>query len=64
MTMGLAMLILSLQGQRKAVGTLMGCSLIGGAVDVWFRLNHGSDKWTGHAVGSAIGIPLTWVLLQ
>lgn len=59
---GLALLAFSLQGQRKAAATLMLCNMVGGIVDVMWCLKHGSEKWIGHVIGSALGAPLVWWL--
>jgi hypothetical protein len=61
--LGLSLVALSLQGQRKAVGTVFACSAVIGMVDSWFCYKHGSEKWLGHAIGSSIGLPLTWLFL-
>ncbi|KAK4553023.1 hypothetical protein LTR86_009947 [Recurvomyces mirabilis] len=64
MWIGAAMLALTLQGQRKAVGTILATGMIGGGVDAWWCYKNGSEKWLPHIIGSSIGIPLSYVLLQ
>ncbi|KAK3670088.1 hypothetical protein LTR78_010028 [Recurvomyces mirabilis] len=64
MWIGAAMLALTLQGQRKAVGTILATGMIGGGVDAWWCYRNGSEKWLPHIIGSSIGIPLSYVLLH
>lgn len=60
-TIGLTILLLSLQGQRKALGTLLGCLLITGLIDMRWCLKHAPGKLGTHAVGTVMFVTLGWV---
>ena len=64
MWVGAAMLALTVQGQRRAVGTILVAGMLGGSVDAWWCYKNGSEKWLGHIIGSSIGLPLSDLLLQ
>ncbi|EMC91442.1 hypothetical protein BAUCODRAFT_39621 [Baudoinia panamericana UAMH 10762] len=63
-SLGLAMLILGLQGQRNALGTLIAVFTLSGGIDAWWCARNNSEKWAGHAIATATGVPLSWWLLS
>ncbi|KAK5738047.1 hypothetical protein LTR17_006290 [Elasticomyces elasticus] len=60
---GLAIMILGYQGERKAVGTILSCVVVTGVIDVGWCVQHGSSKLGQHAVGTAVIAGLGWMLL-
>ncbi|KAK4952104.1 hypothetical protein LTR10_010024 [Elasticomyces elasticus] len=60
---GLAVMILGYQSERKAVGTILSCVVATGVCDVWWCAQHGSTKLGQHAVGTALFAGLGWMLL-
>ena len=65
-SIGLLILTLSLQGHRKAVGTVLGVhAVVSGGIDIWTCLNIGGPRSRyNHAGASGITAVLAWVLFR
>ncbi|KAK3070686.1 hypothetical protein LTR53_010029 [Teratosphaeriaceae sp. CCFEE 6253] len=63
-SIGLSILLLSLQGERKAVGTILGTIVLVGFADLWWCLEYARSRLVTHAVGTVMFGGLSWVMLR
>ena len=62
-TLGLTVLMLSWQGERRAIGTVFMCAMAASVSDIWTCWRNKSECWRNHAVGTVITAVLGWCLL-
>lgn len=62
-TIGLAILLLNLLGDKEAVSVVLGCTALAGVYDTWFCAKHGGD-WVHHAVATPVLTTVSWMLWQ